>query len=369
MLESKFLGKEFASRPRCPFCGIIIDRPKELSTRRQGEMPVGICSCGATYACDETGHNQGSAMIEALVFGCDMDWDLAWELLPEEDYIQEIVETYDYKNHLIVHGGFFEGRRIAGILFFIKLHEEVREVTADGVLKRIKAAVPKPVPDDNKPCDTGKKALSKKEIEKLVKKYDVDSLLHAAGNDKKLLRNLQRLLYSGDNLFRHRAADILGQVSAVIGRQDPGSISKLLQGFFYAISDTAASSWGAFEAIGEIISRKPDQFAGYIPQLFQYMADHDRRAMALQAIGRIAGARPDLLRKYNLRFMPFLDGPDPLVRGYAAWLMGNLRVDESRKKLEGLIGEAYEIEIYENGDLNKTTVGQVASNALKTLTP
>ena len=118
MLESKFLGKEFASRPRCPFCGVIIDRPKELSTRRQGEMPVGICSCGATYACDETGHNQGSAMIEALVFGCDMDWDLAWGLLPEEDYIQEMVETYDYKNHLIVHGGFFEGRRIAGILFF-----------------------------------------------------------------------------------------------------------------------------------------------------------------------------------------------------------------------------------------------------------
>jgi hypothetical protein len=59
------------------------------------EMPVGSCSCGAVYACDETGHNLGSAMIEALVFGCNMDWDLAWGLLPEEDYLEKLVENYD----------------------------------------------------------------------------------------------------------------------------------------------------------------------------------------------------------------------------------------------------------------------------------
>jgi len=67
MIESKFIGRQVIKKPTCPFCGIFIEKPKELSTRMPGEMPVGSCSCGAVYACDETGHNLGSAMIEALV--------------------------------------------------------------------------------------------------------------------------------------------------------------------------------------------------------------------------------------------------------------------------------------------------------------
>ena len=140
MFESKFFGREIIKRPTCPFCGILIERPKELSTRMPGEMPVGSCSCGAVYACDETGHNLGSAMLEALVFGCDLDSDLAWGLLPEEDYREEIVEHYDYVKHLIVPGGFHEGRRISGALFFIRLHEDVQEVTSEGVQKRLDKA-------------------------------------------------------------------------------------------------------------------------------------------------------------------------------------------------------------------------------------
>ena len=108
MIETKFLGRDIIKEPTCPFCGMPVEKPKELSTRMPGEMPVGVCSCGAVYACDETGHNLGSAMIEALVFGCDMDADLAWGLLPDDDYAEEIVEHYDFVTHCIVPGGFFE---------------------------------------------------------------------------------------------------------------------------------------------------------------------------------------------------------------------------------------------------------------------
>ncbi len=142
MFESKFFGREPIKKPQCPFCGLLIECPKELSTRRTGEMPVGLCSCGAVYACDETGHNLGSAMIEALVFGCNMDWDLAWGLEPEEDYLQEIVENYDLTNHLIIPSGAYEGRRIAGALYFIRLHKDVQEVTSEGVRQRLAKAPP-----------------------------------------------------------------------------------------------------------------------------------------------------------------------------------------------------------------------------------
>ena len=365
MFKNQLFGREFVKRPTCPFCGMHIERPKELSARRPVEMPVGLCSCGAVYACDETGHNLGSAMIEALVFGCDMDCDLAWNLLPGEDYQEAIVEQYDYLNHLIVPGRFLESRRISGALFFIRLYEDIQEVTSKGAQKRLEKATPiSPKPPLK---STSKRLLSKKEIENLVKEFHLGPILSIAREDKRIIRNLQRLLYSGDDLFRQRAAETLGQVSAVIAEADPGAISKLLQRLFTSIMDTAASSWGAFEAIGEIISHKTELFAGYIPQLYQFLADKSQRAKVLQAIGRIAKSRPDLIPKAHTFFITFLQDPDPLVRGYTAWLLGNLGSQEAFEELEKLRDECSEIYIYKNGKLEKKTVGQVALEALEKL--
>lgn len=360
MLENKLLGREFIKRPTCPFCGMMVEKPKELNLRRPGEMPVGSCSCGAVYACDVTGHNLGSAQIEALVFGCDMDWDLAWNLAPGEDYQEEQVDNYDYVNHLIVPGGVFEGRRISGALFFVRFHEDVLEVTADGVRKKLETAKPA-VRKKGQPIK--EKPYTKKEVEDLVRSYRLDALIQAAQTDGKLERNLMRLLYSGDPQFRHRAAEALGCVSARIAIENPSSISKLLQRLFTSISDTAASSWGAFEAIGEIIRHKLDLFAGYIPQLFQFLGDETRRAITLRTLGSIAGERPDLLRKHTLHFIPYLRDRDPVTRGYAARLLGNLGATEIKKDLEQLRHETVQIELYVHGILEKKTVGEVAAEA------
>jgi len=369
MFESKFVGKTTTLPPSCPFCGLLIERPKELTTHRPGEMPVGSCACGAVYACDETGHNQGAAMIEALVFGCNMDWDLAWSLLPDEDYKQEIVEHYDYVRHLIVPGGFMDSRRISGVLFFVRLHQDVLEVTANGIRQRLERANTSPGSARHRKSGTGKTSLSKQEIEALVREFRVEPILDVAGQDKKLIRNLQRLIYSGDDLFRKRAAEVLGRACAVVAEEDPGVVSKLLQGLFYAISDTAAFTWGAFEAIGEIISYRPDLFAGYVAQLYQFLADGTRRAQALQAIGRVALARPDLLRKHTFHFFAYLEDPDPTVRGHAAWLMGNLGAYEAKDDLEKLMDDPRELYLYENGNIEKISIGQVASDALGKLGP
>jgi hypothetical protein len=366
MFESRFIGKTTTLPPSCPFCGLLIERPRELTSHRPGEMPVGSCSCGAVYACDETGHNQGAAMIEALVFGCDMDWDLAWGLLPDEDYQQEIVDHYDPVRHLIVPGGFMDSRRISGVLFFVRLHQDVLEVTADAIRQRLETAgASGPKGPHGKPPHDTKPSLSKQEIEALIREYRVEPILDTAGDDRRLIRHLQRLIYSGDDLFRKRAAEVLGRACAVIAEDNPGAVSKLLQGLFYAITDTAAFTWGAFEAIGEIISHRSDLFAGYVAQLYQFLADPTRRAQALEAIGRVALARPDLLRKHTFHFFVYLQDPDPAVRAHAARLMGSLRAYEAKGDLEGLQRVTDGLRIYENGNLQETTVGQLASDALK----
>ncbi|MFP3870718.1 MAG: DVU0298 family protein [Syntrophobacteria bacterium] len=365
MIESKFSRREVVKKPTCPFCGMLIERPRELTTRMPGEMPVGSCSCGAVYACDETGHNLGSAMIEALVFGCNMDWDLAWSLLPGDDYLEETVKNYDFISHLVVPTGFYESRRIAGALFFIKLHEDVREVTSDGVRKKLEKAAAVSPATAPPPGRTAQGSLSKKEVEDLVREFRVDSIVNVAPEDRKIIRNLQRLLYSGDDLFRQQAAEILGRAAAVIAERDPGAISKLLQRLFTSITDTAAFTWGAFEAIGEIISHKPEMFAGYTPQLYQFLADDTKRIQALQAMGRIARSSPDLIRKIISPLVSFLYDPDPSVRGYTVWTLGKLKASEARADLESLREDSCTVGIYRDGEVEKKTVGELASEALE----
>ena len=362
MFESKFSGRDPVKKATCPFCGQLVERPKELSTRRPGEMPLGACTCGAVYACDETGHNLGSAMIEALVFASNMDWDLAWGLLPEEDYLAEIVENYDLKSHLIIPSGTYEGRRIAGALYFIRMHKDIQEVTSEGVAKRLKEArAGSPASETG---HKGQRLLTKKQVEDLVGKYQVEPILEAAKQDKKVIRYLQRLIYSGDPQARNRAAEILGRACAVVAQKDPGVVSKLLQGLFYSLTDTAAYPMGALETIGWIVAQRPDLFGGYAPQLYQFLGDNTRKAQVLEALARIAQSSPEILRKHSFHFFPFLKDPDPIVRGYTSWLLGNLRASEAKDDIAKLLNESHEVEVYEAGQMGKKSVAVLASEAL-----
>ena len=185
-----------------------------------------------------------------------------------------------------------------------------------------------------------------------------------ASQDKRIIRDLQRLLYSVDNLLRWRAADAMGKVSVVIAENDPAAISKLLQRLFTALSDTAASSWGSLDAIGEIISNSPDQFSGYLSQLYQFTRDRDLLAEILRALGRISEKSPQIIRKKAFHFIPLLHDHDPNIRGYSTILLGNLVAHEAKEDLTHLVSDTAEMDIYRDGTVKTRTIGQLATEAL-----
>jgi hypothetical protein len=320
-------------------------------------LPVGSCTCGVVYACDVTGHSLGTALIEALAYSCKGNWETASNLTSEKDYDERQISHYDLDTHSIVPGGVYRGRRISGALLFIRLLKETCETEEKPSQE---------VPAGAAPVSPGK-PLTKKEVESFVEAYDFEPLLAAAEVDKTILLKLKRLLYSADTLLRLRAAEATGKVSAVIARRDKNSVSKLLQGLFSAVSDTAASSWGALDAIGEILSQEPELFSNFIPRLSLLARERSLLAQILRAMGKISRVRPDLLGKATYVVIAFLNDQDPQVRAYTAILLGNLGAHEAKEDLKKLLEERYEIEVYKDGVLEKQTVGHLAHESLERL--
>lgn len=364
-VEKGPFGRDVNERATCPFCGLAIERPRELDTHRPGEMPLGKCSCGAVYAYDASGHNLGSAFSEALVFGCNMDWDLAWNLLPEEDYTESLVKNYDVETNLIIPDGYLNGRKVPGALYFVRLHDDIREATEQGVTEKLDRAKSMPRLPEKPAAPAAKKSLTKNEVEQLVREYRLEPLLEYAADSNRIIRDLQRLLYSGDELLRLRTADTLGRSAALIARRDSGAVAKLLHRLFTALGDTAASSWGAVDAAGEIIAAAPDVFSGYIPELYRFLADESLRPRVLRGLGRVAETRPGLLPKRPTYFIPFLADANPETRGYAVVLLGKLGSPETVGELEKLRNDNSEMRIYEAGQIVVKTVGELAAEALE----
>jgi hypothetical protein len=146
-------------------------------------------------------------------------------------------------------------------------------------------------------------------------------------------------------------------VSAVIARRDQGSVSKFLQGLFSSVTDTAASSWGALDAIGEIISTEPELFSQYIPRLSLLTRERSLLSEILRAMVRIGQVRPDLLGKASYLVITLLKDQDPQVRGQAALLLGNLRVAEAKEDLKGLLDDPCETEFTKPGSSRKDRRG------------
>ncbi|MGO0121661.1 DVU0298 family protein [Desulfothermobacter acidiphilus] len=354
----------------CPFCRSPIPRPREINPpERPSLMPVGQCPrCGAVYALDVTGRNLGAAFVDALVFACDLDWDLAWSLSPEEDYRQEIVEGYHVEGHFIAPDKVWEGRRVRGALFFVLLAQDLQEVTQEGRQRHLEQARPlewslKPEPELQAPTAP----LTKREVEQLVAEFRLDPVVAAARQDKKITRYLQRLLCAGEELIRLRAAEAMGRALAALLENQPATAVAVFQGLFNHFRDSSASPWGCIDAIGEATARAPDTFARYFPRLFPLLDDPTLQETVLRALCRVGESKPELLRSLAPRVPDLLLNPRAGVRAYAACLAGQLGLKATAPQLETLAQDPEEVAYYEHGELNTRRVADFANEALARL--
>jgi hypothetical protein len=362
-------GKQQNTRPWCPFCGMEVGRPSETVQRTMKEFPAGRCQCGAVYVAEATGHNIGAAMVECLVFACGDTWDLAWELIPEDDYLTGIVDDYDDVTHQVCPKRNLDGRAVRGVLYFVRLHKDIAEIAARFAKKKeAEAAVSAMTAPPLEPARDPKRAKQKADkslVQQLVEAGDVDALVDLSFDDKRTLRFLQKLLYEPLPEKRYKTAWLIGQVAARLSTREPAPVADMLHRLFETCSDSASMPWGMVEAIGAIIAARTDIYGAFTRHLLNFMGDEGTREAALHGLAEIAAVRPDLVRStpfYSL--FPLLGHESAAVRGLTVRLLGRVKAKEVIFQIMGLQNDQREIILYQRGEPVKTVMSALAAEAV-----
>ena len=361
-------------KPWCPFCGQNVAPPQAPVQRKMNEFTMGECQCGAIYVSDQTGHNLGAAMVECLVHASHDNWELAWDLTPEDDYLTDQIDNYDEVTHQVIETRNLDGRAVRGVLYFVRLHQEFAQLTTSqkgqesaSDDEHVKAVARLPIEPVRDPKRLKKKA-NKANVQAMADSNDIDGLVNLLFDDTKTMRYLQRLLYDPEPDKRWHYAFVMGKACARYASQKPGAVSDLLHRLFEACSDSAASHWGLIETVGSIIAGRPDIFGAFTSHLLMYRNMPTTRVQTLWALAEIAKVRPDIVRGvpfYSL--FPLLAHPDPLTRGHAVLLFGLLKANEVKSQIEGVRDDGAMLTLYSEGKPEQTTVAALARQALDRL--
>lgn len=251
--------------PTCLFCGRAIEPPIPRLTEI-GEVIYGKCICGALYVCEPTGHNQGDALLDAMLLASpegveNVDFGVNFELRERE---------YDLRTHQYIY---MKTSRFHGRLFFVRPKARLSEVKRDGKAK-----------------------INKKDFLSLLENSDYETIERAALENKNILSWLIGLSYDRESILSWKAIEAMGHVAkAYIEADEIEPLRNTIRKLLWSMTDESGGvGWRAAEMIGEIVYANPSLFEDIIPILWSQREEDSFLESVLRGIIRLS-------RKINLK--------------------------------------------------------------------
>ncbi len=204
----------------------------------------------------------------------------------------------------------------------------------------------------------------REQVRTLLQAADFTGLAQLAAQVRGLPELLLMFSYDPTDLLSWRAVEGLGYVAAA----QPHQVQKIIHRLLYLLNeDSGSAGWGAAAALGEIARHHLPLMRDIIPMFCGFLEEQFSRPGMLWGIARLAEVNPQVLKETIPFLLPCLRDPDPKVQGLSAWCLGRLKAPEAREALGALQDNEQEVQIYDRGGLNRTTVGQLAREALAAL--
>ncbi len=223
-----------------------------------------------------------------------------------------------------------------------------------------------------------KERAAKKRLSILLQDADLDHIMAEIRDlpQQHVITPLISFLYQTDERLKWNAVTAVGQVMDEMARVDMEAARLIMRRILWNLNEESGGiGWGMTEAMGEILALNETLADEYAHMLVSYMREENYLELpALQqgllwGIGRLAMVRPKLLLKNNADgYMAlYLESPDRVVQGLAARNFGILAVREAIPHIRGLTNSDQRVNLYQDRQMIKTTVGELALEALARL--
>ncbi len=201
-------------------------------------------------------------------------------------------------------------------------------------------------------------------------------------NEKELISPLFSAICRGEENIKWHAVSVFGKIVSNISLVDGEASRIIMRRFLWSLNDESGGiGWGAPESMAEIMVHSPLLFREYHHMLLSYMKkdgpEHFQdgnylelpqlQAGLLWGIGRIGIAYRTVLNEKQVvsDVLPYLKSSEKNVRGIAVWALTNLNPEPAKVALSDLCTDESEVTLYLDGIFNKTTIGQLAKEALQ----
>lgn len=186
----------------------------------------------------------------------------------------------------------------------------------------------------------------------------------------RILRQLFLALANEDEKTKWPAVTAIGiLVAARAERNLEGARNVLRRMIWFLNEGSGGIGWGIPEAMGEILARNERLAREFAPLLVSYIQPGGNfleyelfQRGALWGIARLGEVHPELLQSLETArdLRPFLDSPDPYVRGYAAWGLSLVNGMEHLSEAESLLHDEAEIRLYQGQRLRIVRISELA---------
>lgn len=251
--------------PTCLFCGKAIEPPESRITEF-GDVIYGRCDCGAIYVCEPTGHNQGDALLDAMLLVSpegieNVEFGVNYELRERD---------YDLRTHQYVY---MKTSRFQGRLFFI------RPIKGGAMAQKIE-----------------KIKIDKKDFLSLLENLDFETIEKASLSNKNIFGWLIGLSYDKESPTSWKAIEAMGHVAkAYVEAEEIEPLRNTIRKLLWSMTDESGGiGWRAAEMIGEIIYAKPSLFEDIIPILWSQREEESFLESVLRGVLKLS-------KKVNLR--------------------------------------------------------------------
>ncbi len=131
--------------------------------------------------------------------------------------------------------------------------------------------------------------------------------------------------------------------------------------------ESGGIGWSSPEILGEIVRNTPAFYSHIATIIVSFHEEVMLTAGVAWAIGRMGRLNNGFVEFAISNISQYLNSPDPVIRAYTAWALGEIGAVQCIYEIEALKDDTSAVTFYEKGELVEKTVGETAIRSVEKL--